>query len=372
MRSMTVEPHNPSKLPPGLPVPSDDGACVHLARAALPAISLASTGGARVELSALNSPTVLFFYPRTGVPGQPPSPGFAGEEWDSIPGARGCTPQSCGFRDLHSRFAALGVRVYGVSTNTTEHQREFKARNHVPFEFLSDSELRLTRAMKLPTFEFPVESGGPTTLLKRMAWYVEPDSLGAPRIAKVWYPVFPPDQNAATVLAWLTRRAAVHIRPRGASDDAFVREELEKHWHQTRIWSIGRAFEADRLPAFVAEMDSPGGRERVGLVTYDVNHGAYQCEVVTVSSRREDAGVATRLLESVENAARLARCSRVFLTMTNDNVKAFGFYQRRGWKLAALHRGNVEEARKRKAVIPRIGLFGIEVRDELELELWLE
>jgi len=372
MDSMKTGSHNPNELPARLPVPTDDGACVHLARTALPAISLASTDGARVDLAALKSPTVLFFYPRTGVPGQPPSLGFNGEEWDSIPGARGCTPQSCGFRDLYSRFEGLGVRVYGVSTNTGEHQREFKARNHAPFEFLSDCGLTVTRAMRLPTFEFPVESGGPTTMLARMAWYVEPDALGVARVVKVWYPVFPPDRNAATVLEWLERRAAVRVRARDASDDAFVRDELIKHWHQTRIWSIGRAFEADRLPAFIAEMDSPSGRARVGLVTYDINHGNYQCEVVTVSSRREDAGVATRLLEAVENAARVARCSRVFLTMTNDNVKAFGFYQRRGWKLAALHKGNVEEARKRKAMIPRVGHFGIEVRDELELEVWLE
>ncbi len=372
MASMSTTPHDPSTLPAALPVPADDGACVHLRRAALPAIALGSTAASDVDLSALKSPTVLFFYPRTGVPGQPPSLGFMGEEWDSIPGARGCTPQSCGFRDLHARFAALGVGVFGVSTNTTEHHREFKARNHVPFEFLSDSGLLLTRALNLPTFEFPVESGGPTTLLMRMAWYVEPDAVGAARIVKVWYPVFPPDQNAATVLAWLERRAAVHVRPRDATDDAFVREELTKNWHQTQIWSIGRMFDADRLPAFVAEMDGPHGRERVGLVTYDVNHGSYQCEVVTLSSRREDAGVATRLLEAVENIARAARCTRVFLTMTNDNAKAFGFYQRRGWHLAALHKGNVAEARKRKPVIPRVGHFGIEVRDELELEVWLE
>jgi len=369
---MSSASHNPNELPAGLPVPGDDGACLHLPRAALPALSLPTTDGRLIDMAGLNSPTVLFFYPRTGVPGQPPSLGFHGEEWDSIPGARGCTPQSCGFRDLHDRFRALGVTVLGVSTNTTEHQREFKSRNHVAFEFLSDAGLQLTRALNLPTFEFPVERGGPNSLLKRMAWHVEPDALGVPRIVKVWYPVFPPDQNGAAVLAWMERRSAVWVRERDASDDAFVREELEKHWHQIRIWSIGRAFEADRLPAFVAEMDGPAGPERVGLVTYDVNRGNYQCEVVTVSSRREDVGVATRLLEAAENAARLARCSRVFLTMTNDNVKAFGFYQRRGWKLAALHRGNVEEARKRKALIPRVGLHGIEVRDEIELEVWLE
>ena len=141
---------------------------------------------------------VLFFYPRTGEKGR-----SAGPEWDLIPGARGCTPQSCGFRDLHREFGALGVAVAGVSTQTSEYQREFVERNHVPFDLLSDADLRLTRALRLPTFEFPVPGGGPTTLIKRMAWYCE-----GGRIAHVWYPVFPPDKNAETVLAWLRQRAS--------------------------------------------------------------------------------------------------------------------------------------------------------------------
>lgn len=311
---------------------------------------------------------MLFFYPRTGVPGQPPSLGFHGEEWDSIPGARGCTPQNCGFRDLHAEFQALGVAVFGVSTNTTDHQTEFTHRTHIPFELLSDAQLQLTQGLRLPTFEFPVESGGPSTLLHRMAWYAEPDHEGLLRILKVWYPVFPPDENARTVLAWLQRRAAVRIRPPRESDAAFVREELTRNWAGTQIWSIGRGFDAHRLPAFIAEI---GGRP-AGLVTYDINPGGYQCEVVTLSSRLENAGAATRLLEAVEFEARRARCTRLFLTTTNDNTKAIGFYQTRGWQLAALHKGNVAEARKRKPHIPLIGHHGIVIRDELELELWLE
>lgn len=141
-------------------------------------------------------PAVFFFYPRTGEPGK-----AAGPEWDAIPGARGCTPQSCGFRDLHRDFTKLAVAVFGVSTQDTGYQREFVERNHVPFELLSDRELLLTRALRLPTFEYPVERGGPTTLIKRMAWYVERG-----RIEKIWYPVFPPDRNAGAVLAWLHER----------------------------------------------------------------------------------------------------------------------------------------------------------------------
>lgn len=150
-------------------------------------------------------PAVLFFYPRTGEPGKP-----AGPEWDAIPGARGCTPQSCGFRDLHREFLKEGVAVFGVSTQETAYQREFVDRNHVPFELLSDSGLALVRAARLPTFEFPVERGGSGTLIARMAWYVERG-----RIEKIWYPVFPPDRNADTVLAWLRERAQVRGTGRG-------------------------------------------------------------------------------------------------------------------------------------------------------------
>ena len=181
-------------LPPDLPVPVDDGAADHLRGAVVPSLALPATSGGVVDLAGLaRQPAVLFFYPRTGQPGQ-----SAGRDWDLIPGARGCTPQSCGFRDLHAEFRALGVSVAGVSTQTTEYQREFVARNHVPFDLLSDAELRLTHALKLPTFEFPVPGIGPATLIKRMAWY-----LDAGRIVHVWYPVFPPDKNADVVLAWL-------------------------------------------------------------------------------------------------------------------------------------------------------------------------
>jgi peroxiredoxin len=183
-----------STLPAGLPVPVDDGAADHLRGAAVPPVALPATSGGLVELPALaRGPAVLFFYPRTGEADR-----AAGPEWDLIPGARGGTPQSCGFRDLHADFQALGVAVAGVSTQSPAYQREFVERNHVPFALLSDAALRLTRALRLPTFEFPVAGGGPTTLIRRMAWYLE-----GGRIAHVWYPVFPPDRNAETVLAWL-------------------------------------------------------------------------------------------------------------------------------------------------------------------------
>ena len=190
---------NPYTLPADLPVPADDGAADHLRGAIVPALSLPATSGRMVDLAELaRRPAVLFFYPRTGQPGK-----SAGRDWDLIPGARGCTPQSCGFRDRHAEFQALGVAVAGVSTQTTAYQSEFVERNHVPFELLSDAELMLTHALKLPTFDFPVPGIGPSTLIRRMAWY-----LDGGRIAHVWYPVFPPDKNAEVVLARLRGRRA--------------------------------------------------------------------------------------------------------------------------------------------------------------------
>ncbi|HEX9477341.1 MAG TPA: peroxiredoxin [Methylomirabilota bacterium] len=194
------------QLPANLPVPVDDGAADHLPGSPVPAVRLPSTSGRWVDLVEIaDRPTVLFFYPRTGEPGR-----AAGPEWDAIPGARGCTPQSCGFRDQHREFVALGVSVFGVSTQETVYQQEFVERNHVPFEILSDRDLALTRALRLPTFEYAATRGGPPTLIKRMAWYVERG-----RIERIWYLVFPPDRSAETVLGWLRERARLLSIDRG-------------------------------------------------------------------------------------------------------------------------------------------------------------
>ena len=200
--------HDPTVLPPDLPVPIDDGAADGLCGQSVPALELSSSLGGTVDLAAAASErAVFFFYPRTGRPGHPP-PRFAdGTEWDLVPGMRGCTPQSCGFRDLLGEFRALGVAVYGISTQTSAYQREFAERMHIPFPILSDSWLALTNALKLPSTEVPPQPGGPPTLVKRMTWYCERG-----RIQHVWYPVFPPDQNAARVLDWL--------RTRGITDPA--------------------------------------------------------------------------------------------------------------------------------------------------------
>src|SRR5215510_5336323 len=152
-------PHDPNVLPADLPIPRDDGAARHLAGRKLPALALAATDGSRVDLSKLRGRTVVYIYPRTGVPGQASPDG-----WDQIPGARGCTPQSCAFRDHFAELKRLGVaQLYGLSTQDTVYQREAVERLHLPFAILSDAEFKLTRALSLPTF-----SVDGMTVIKRM------------------------------------------------------------------------------------------------------------------------------------------------------------------------------------------------------------
>jgi peroxiredoxin len=181
--------HNPNILPPNLPVPEDDGAARHLAGMRMPSVALAATDGTRVDLASLAGRTVVYIYPRTGRPGQAMPTG-----WNAIPGARGCTPQSCSFRDHFNELRGLGVaRIYGLSTQDSGYQREAVERLHLPFAILSDADLAIQRALRLPTFA--VDG---MVLLKRMALVID-DGV----IAKAFYPVFPPDRNAADVIAWL-------------------------------------------------------------------------------------------------------------------------------------------------------------------------
>jgi peroxiredoxin len=176
-------------LPTDLPRPVDDGAARHLLGMRIPEVSLPATNGELVDLSKLTAPrTMLYFYPMTGVPGKP-----LPEGWDAIPGARGCTPQACAFRDHAQELAGLEAEVFGCSTQTTEYQKEAANRLGLPFAILSDAEYKLCDALRLPTFEL-----NGVRLLKRLTLIIR-DA----KIEHVFYPVFPSDQNAAEVVRWL-------------------------------------------------------------------------------------------------------------------------------------------------------------------------
>jgi peroxiredoxin len=174
-----------------IPAPVDDGATAHLVGMTLPPVSLRATDDTMVTLSLLAGRTVVFGYPRTGEPGKI----ALVDDWDMIPGARGCTPQTCSFRDLFAELKAAGAsQVFGLSTQDNTYQTEMASRLHLPFPVLSDEKLELTRALRLPVMEV-----AGLTLMKRLTMIIVDDA----RIAHVFYPVFPPDQNAAEVLAWL-------------------------------------------------------------------------------------------------------------------------------------------------------------------------
>jgi peroxiredoxin len=184
---------NIHEVPQGLPVPTHDGACDHLPGMRLPSVSLMSTAGDQVDLSALTGTTIVYCYPLTGRPDQNLPPG-----WDEIPGARGCTPQSCAFRDHHAELRELGARVFGLSAQDTAYQREASGRLHLPFLLLSDEKREFARALELPTFE-----AEGMTLIKRLTLVIEEGE-----ILKVFYPVFPPGKNAEEAADWLSERTA--------------------------------------------------------------------------------------------------------------------------------------------------------------------
>ena len=180
-------------VPEGLPEPTDDGACDHLPGLDLPPVSLRSTSDDEVDLSTATGTTVVYCYPLTGRPDRELPGG-----WDEIPGARGCTPQSCAFRDHHAEMRDLGARVFGLSTQTSPYQREAAQRLHLPFPLLSDENLDVAGTLRLPTFE-----ADGMTLVKRVTLIVEDGE-----IRKVFYPVFPPGENAEEVVLWLDQQAA--------------------------------------------------------------------------------------------------------------------------------------------------------------------
>ena len=204
LRTIVTTPHMPhdsNTQPESLPVPVDAGAAAHLPGQRIPSVTLPATDGSEVDLSAVAGRAVVFTYPRTSRPEQhPPVP-----DWDSVPEARFSTLQTSAFRDLAAEFDALGCRVFGLSTQEPAEQRELAEQLHLPFPVLSDAALRLTQPLRLPTFS----DAGHVLMLKRIIW-VQTDGV----IEHVFSPVFPPERNAADVLAWLEARSG--RRARGA------------------------------------------------------------------------------------------------------------------------------------------------------------
>lgn len=186
-------------LPADLPPPVDDGRAAHLQGIRLPALGLLATTRDRIDLSTIRGRAVVFAYPRTGRPNEPPLV----PDWDLIPGARGCTPQTCSFRDLAADFAALKTRVFGLSTQPPEYQRELAERLHLPFPVLSDADLALTNALRLPTLTVAGQ-----VLIARLAW-IQVDGV----ISEVSYPVFPPDSNAADMIERVRRLGSSVAQP---------------------------------------------------------------------------------------------------------------------------------------------------------------
>lgn len=176
------------KLPDNLPAPVDDGACGHLPGMAMPQISLPTTGGGAIDLENLPDRTVIYAYPRTR-----PADEAARDDWDMIPGARGCTPESCAFRDHYAEFARRGASIYGLSTQPTAFQQEVVDRLHLPFALISDERLELVNALRLPTMTFDGE-----TLIRRLTLVIRNRA-----VEHVFYPIFPPDRHAAEVRDWL-------------------------------------------------------------------------------------------------------------------------------------------------------------------------
>jgi len=191
---VSVTAANYEQLPADLPVPEDDGAAAHLAGAAIPSINLPATTGEVLDLSQLGPRAIVYVYPMTGTPGVPLVDG-----WDQIPGARGCTPESMGFRDHFEELAGLGAQVFGLSVQSADEQGEAAIRLGLPFPLLSDSGLVLAERLRLPTFT----AADGVVRYRRLTLV-----LNAGRIEHVFYPVFPPDRHAAEVLDWLREHAA--------------------------------------------------------------------------------------------------------------------------------------------------------------------
>ncbi len=332
-------------LPADLPVPQDDGGARHLPGLALPPLALPSTAGRLVRLVRpvrLDEPagaeaTVVYCYPRTGRPDRDPPPGL-----DAIPGARGCTPQSCAYRDRHAEIRQLGGRVFGLSTQETAYQQEMAARLHLPYEVLSDERLELTRALGLPTFRY-----GDWTLLQRATLLIERG-----RIADVFYPVFPPDADAGRVHAWLAARRDYRVRPAVAADLPHlprIEDEAGRLFATLDVpaplqeigeadpgispAAFARAQAEGRLWVAVAAAGAATG-EPVGFALVDLHEPAAvhlrELDVLPEHGRR---GLGRRLVRTIQSWARETGRDTVTLTTFRDVPWNAPWYERLGFRI---------------------------------------
>ena len=318
-------------LPDNLPIPLDDKLVDHLQGLKIPPVDLRSTSGAVINLEeAANDPMVLFIYPRAG---SPISPNKNVEAWDLLPGARGCTPQTCGYRDLHQEFLALGVQVFGLSIQSPEIQQEFAHRMQIPFQILSDENYKFTDALKLPTFEFEGER-----LIKRMAFFITES-----RIQKIFYPVFPPDQNASDVLQWLTDETRpfkfLHIRPIDSTDFAQwlpLWEAYNSFYKRTVPLEISaktwERFLNPSEPMFALVAESKG--QIVGFVHYLFHRNTatehdvcYLQDLFTAEPARAQ-GVGKALINAVYEKAKNKGSDRVYWQTHKSNEIAKALYDK--------------------------------------------
>jgi peroxiredoxin len=181
---------NLNQLPANLPIPQDDGAANHLPGMRLPRLSLCATTGKELNLGEIKGRLVIYCYPMTGQPNV-----ALPEGWDQIPGARGCTPQSCSFRDHYQELQSLGVEIVGLSVQSTAYQQEMADRLHLPFPVVSDADYQFQRALQLPTF---ITAG--MTLLKRITLIANDGVIEA-----IHYPIFPSDSDPAWVISYLKK-----------------------------------------------------------------------------------------------------------------------------------------------------------------------
>lgn len=313
---------NPHELPGNLPVPRDDGAADRLPGAALPPVVLEATGGKPVDLAAASDRgfLVLYVYPRTGVPGEPMPRG-----WDRIPGARGCTPQSCAFRDSAAELADLGVSVLGLSAQPLEEQVEFAKREHLPYPLLNDSEFRLAATLRLPTFEADgARYYRRLTLIARNG-----------RIEKVFYPVLPPQDNAADVIAWIRTHGMAPeewtIRAAGDDDVAAVldlwRAAANSRSATDSEEGLERLLRRDARSLLVAEA---GGAVVGSLIAgWDGWRGSFYRLVVHPDWRRR--GVATSLVRAGETHLEGFGAIRLTAIVTDEETDAPSLWQAMGY-----------------------------------------